>query len=311
MDLLAALCSKNKRVYLLHPLFDAFIEMKWKKTCVPYYFYLLWTLFYTFITTIHCLEQFSFLHESIPENFFKPFVTVILPILAAEKIFEIFMMIHIVLDYLKRTGGMSKKICWIVLLANFLRVIVWSLSHPTLLAMLIFFDFGCADVQEECYERRIVAAIMISSSSFHNLVVLSQIPSIGIHLMMIRRVMYSAVKFFLTFGVIFIAFCLVFHLLLPYTASFDTLGNAFIKVCAMLMGELDFTNSFVKNPEAGIVAKIFFFIFLVTMALVFMNLLLGIAVSDIHELERISKTNSIMIRIMNIEYTERFCLALR
>ena len=32
MDLLAALCSKNKRVYLLHPLFDAFIEMKWKKT---------------------------------------------------------------------------------------------------------------------------------------------------------------------------------------------------------------------------------------------------------------------------------------
>ena len=89
------------------------------------------------------------------------------------------------------------------------------------------------------------------------------------------------------------------------------IGLSFIKVCAMLMGELDFTNSFVKNPEAGIVAKIFFFIFLVTMALVFMNLLLGIAVSDIHELERISKTNSIMIRIMNIEYTERFCLALR
>ena len=79
----------------------------------------------------------------------------------------------------------------------------------------------------------------------------------------------------------------------------------------MQMKNVDFTNSFVKNPEAGLVAKLFFFIFLVTMALVFMNLLLGIAVSDIHELERISKTNSILIRIMNIEYNERICLALR
>ena len=52
----------------------------------------------------------------------------------------------------------------------------------------------------------------------------------------------------------------------------------------MLMGELDFTNSFIRNPEAGVVAKILFFMFVLTMALVFMNLLLGIAVSDINEL---------------------------
>ena len=77
------------------------------------------------------------------------------------------------------------------------------------------------------------------------------------------------------------------------------------------MGELDFTNSFIKNKEAGLVAKTFFFIFIMIMALVFMNLLLGIAVSDIHELERISKTQSVIIRCLTIEFIERVYLTVR
>ena len=105
----------------------------------------------------------------------------------------------------------------------------------------------------------------------------------------------SALGFFLTFGSIIISFCFVFHTLLPASDSFNRLDNSFVKVLAMLMGELDFTNSFVKNEEAGLAAKLFFLIFLVFMALVFMNLLLGIAVSDIHELERVSQSHAAII----------------
>ena len=79
----------------------------------------------------------------------------------------------------------------------------------------------------------------------------------------------------------------------------------------MLMGELDFTNSFVKNEEAGLAAKIFFLIFLVFMALVFMNLLLGIAVSDIHELERVSQSQSALINSYTIKGLEKFLMMIR
>ena len=58
----------------------------------------------------------------------------------------------------------------------------------------------------------------------------------------------------------------------------------------MLMGEFDFTANFINaGHDTPFIAKIFFLIFILIMALVFMNLLLGLAVSDIGELERISK----------------------
>ena len=126
-----------------------------------------------------------------------------------------------------------------------------------------------------------------------------------------RRVAVSALGFFLTFGIIIISFCFVFHTLLPASDSFNRLDNSFVKVLAMLMGELDFTNSFVKNEEAGLAAKIFFLIFLVFMALVFMNLLLGIAVSDIHELERVSQSHSAIINSYTIKGLEKFLMMIR
>ena len=132
---------------------------------------LVWTLFYTIFITLHCLEQFSFLHDNIPDNFFKPFVTVILPISVIEKFFELFMFITIATDYIKRTGVIdNNKFCWIFVMANFLRVILWSLSHPVLLALLLFYDFGCDGVKTDCYERRVVAALMISNASYLNLI---------------------------------------------------------------------------------------------------------------------------------------------
>ena len=59
----------------------------------------------------------------------------------------------------------------------------------------------------------------------------------------------------------------------------------------MLMGEFDFTANFINAKDTPFIAKIFFLIFILIMALVFMNLLLGLAVSDIGELERISKVD--------------------
>ena len=78
----------------------------------------------------------------------------------------------------------------------------------------------------------------------------------------------------------------------------------------MLMGELDFTNSFL-NSHANFVTKVFFVLFLISMALVFMNLLLGLAVSDIGELERISRVRRAVVEYHTVATMEKILMTLR
>ena len=306
MDVLVALCTNQKQVFLLHPLFDAFIQMKWAKTSIPYYIYLLYTFIYTFILICNALEQFPncILHGKVPGNFFIPFLKALFPISCVERLVSLFLYFNVVSGFLCRKNINLGGKCLTMIMFSFLKLIIWNIIHPLLLGIIIFKEI-------ESDEKRIITSCLIFLAGFFNLIVLSEIPSIGIHLMMIKRVLISATKFFLSFFIVLFSFCLVFHLLLPNTPSFTRLDDAFIKICAMLMSELDFTNSFARNPEAGFFAKTFFFIFLITMALVFMNLLLGIAVSDINELERISKTHSVIIRCLTIEYMEKIFLVFR
>ena len=88
-------------------------------------------------------------------------------------------------------------------------------------------------------------------------------------------------------------------------------NESIIKVLAMLMGELDFTANFVTNEDSGVVSKTFFVLFLIMMALVFMNLLLGLAVSDIDELERISKVRRAVLEFETISIMEKIIYLLR
>ena len=302
-NLVCALCANKKEVYVLHPLFDAFLKMKWSRISVPYYIYLLYTCIYTFLVIFNSLEQFSILHGRLPKDFFHPILTVFLPITCAEKVLALSLYIRVITNMF--CGNLKLNVIVLIMATwHFLKHTIYHLASPVMLGVLLFCKMEEGD-------KRIITAVMVFWTAVCNLQVLAEIPSVGIHIMMIRRVAFSALKFLASFSVILFSFCLVFHILLPTTPSFMKLDDSFIKICAMLMGELDFTNSFIKNKEAGLVAKTFFFIFIMIMALVFMNLLLGIAVSDIHELERISKTQSVIIRCLTIEFIERVYLTVR
>ena len=84
-----------------------------------------------------------------------------------------------------------------------------------------------------------------------------------------------------------------------------------IKVLPLLMGELDFTANFVLSPDASFISKTLFVLFIVSMALVFMNLLLGLAVSDIDELDRISKIRRAVVEFETISIMEKILCALK
>ena len=289
---------KRKASLLLHPLFDAFLRLKWEKVCFPFYFHLAWTFFYTFSVMLYSLQRFSLLQAIIPQvfencNLVESWIHIIFLESIIERLLGFCMAILVFADFLQNSGGNMGVSLKIAIAIRSIFMFVWHFSHPTLIGFLLFGEL-------EEWTARTVCSVLMFLTSLLNITTLAQLPTFGIHIFMIKRVGVSAVKFFLTFGIIFLSFCFVFHTLMPSSDNFSRLDTSFMKVLAMLMGELDFTNSFVKNVEAGVAAKIFFLIFLVMLVLVFMNLLLGIAVSDIHELERVSQSQSAIINSYSI-----------
>ena len=67
----------------------------------------------------------------------------------------------------------------------------------------------------------------------------------------------------------------------------------------MLMGEYEYVMNFVNDPNPSWVNKAIFVFFLVEMTVVLMNLVLGLAVADIDELQK----NSAVHRMIQETYT--------
>ena len=75
-----------------------------------------------------------------------------------------------------------------------------------------------------------------------------------------------------------------------------------IKVFTMLMGEYEYVLNFVNVEEPSWIAKLIFVLFLLDMSIVLMNLVLGLAVSDIEQLQK----NSAVRRMVQETYTVIF-----
>ena len=56
----------------------------------------------------------------------------------------------------------------------------------------------------------------------------------------------------------------------------------------MLLGEYNYKSNFIDPEESGFWAKLFFIVFVLDMSVVLMNLILGMAVSDIDALQKSS-----------------------
>jgi hypothetical protein len=78
----------------------------------------------------------------------------------------------------------------------------------------------------------------------------------------------------------------------------------------MLMGEYDFTDNFV-NPETFWLSKVIFVVFVVDMSVVLMNLVVGLAVSDVEAIRRDSNVQRLMHETFTVIYLEQVFIYLR
>ena len=289
MALFETVLDSNKDRFFTHPLFETFLHLKWMKIKHMFTFQVWLALIFQVVFLTYSLQQYSFLNTIVNEQAIH-YITMIFHIFIS-KACGIFSLVETILIWKFLING--KNHCKSEIAFSLLENMFLNVCYPVLMFIYLLHIF-------DAHTQRSLCALLIGLSSLYSMETLSKLPKIGIQTMMIKKVALSILSFFKGYGPVFFSFCVMFHILLHDNIAFASLENSFIKVMAMLMGEFDFTVNFIKDLDTPFIAKFIFLMFLVMMALVFMNLLLGLAVSDIDELEKVSKIRMQVVELKTI-----------
>ena len=115
---------------------------------------------------------------------------------------------------------------------------------------------------------------------------IGRLPLFGIYVQMFTTVAKNFFKFLAAYFCLLIAFALSFAVLFPNYQSFN--GNALVKVLVMMAGEIEYENFVYENGSALYpgTSHMMILFFVVLISIILMNLLVGLAVSDIQGLQK-------------------------
>ena len=153
---------------------------------------------------------------------------------------------------------------------------------------------------------RHIAALLIVLSWLMFLIYFGLHPSLNTKVFMFYSVASSFLKFLLWYVFVIIAFALSFYIMFhtDYEGSepndeypfFDNIGSCLTKSMAMFVGELEFSDiPFTNNP----ISTIMFIAFIFFIVVVLMNLLNGLAVSDITIIRDEAEVLSLKSQVQN------------
>ena len=133
-------------------------------------------------------------------------------------------------------------------------------------------------------ESVILPVLCIFLAWTNHLLYLKGLPVYGIYVTMFIKVCFSIIKLLVLFGVIFLAFILIFYLLHIDAAGFINTEDILMKVIIMMIGEFEFGEWLFKSPTDSKDAQtisyremiyIIFILFVLLVAVAFTNLLVS------------------------------------
>ncbi|CAL4068320.1 unnamed protein product, partial [Meganyctiphanes norvegica] len=158
----------------------------------------------------------------------------------------------------------------------------------------------------EAWEHHI-AALLILFSWVELLMLIGRFPIFGLYIQMFAQVTKNFGKFLLAYSCLINAFSLSFGVLFPTHKPLNALGIRLIKTIVMMTGEIEYDDWFfgddhkVKYP---VTSHLVFLFFLMFVTIILMNLLVGLAVSDIQGLQKSAGLDRLVLQtelIMNFE----------
>uniref|UniRef100_A0A8C4D721 Transient receptor potential cation channel, subfamily A, member 1b n=1 Tax=Dicentrarchus labrax TaxID=13489 RepID=A0A8C4D721_DICLA len=125
---------------------------------------------------------------------------------------------------------------------------------------------------------------------------------VGIYVVMFWEIMKTLVRIVMLFLYLMLAFGLAFHALMLNQKEFDSVPLSVIQTFVMMVGELNYQNNFLdaylKNElPFGLLTYFIFVNFVLLMPILLVNLMIGLAVGDIAEVQRNAALKRIAMQV--------------
>uniref|UniRef100_A0A669F7T9 Transient receptor potential cation channel, subfamily A, member 1b n=1 Tax=Oreochromis niloticus TaxID=8128 RepID=A0A669F7T9_ORENI len=147
-------------------------------------------------------------------------------------------------------------------------------------------------------------AIAVLNSWVGFLLYLQRFEGVGIYVVMFGEIMKTLVRIVLLFFYLMLAFSLAFHALIKLCSctTFNSVPLSVIQTFVMMVGELNYQNNFLDEYlnhrlPFGILTYFIFVVFVLFMPILLVNLMIGLAVGDIAEVQRNAALKRIAMQI--------------
>ena len=140
---------------------------------------------------------------------------------------------------------------------------------------------------------------------------IGKLPKIGKYVQMFKTVCWSVMEFLIAWIFLLLAFTFAFEILFPDYGNFDGFFSTFINLLIFMFGEINYNDLILPEGKTKAFSGIFFaipnlllllFIFLI--CIVLMNLLVGLAVSDIQTLSKSARLRRLVQQVDLINFME-------
>ncbi|XP_045195782.2 transient receptor potential cation channel subfamily A member 1 homolog [Mercenaria mercenaria] len=273
--------TKKRTELLDHPLVSALLKKKW--TSIGLIFYLLNIFLYVlylamltgFALDVKAPYKFTNVSTDVKQDrmslfaaFAKYSVIVLTAIELIIEICEMKLMFSCTMGYFKEKENILQLITYIL---SILFVI-----HPS----------GSTDTGYRPEWQWTCGTVSVFLAWINLLLLIQKFDWIGIYVVMLFRVGILFLKLFLVFSFLIVAFAITFHCLLQNQEPFSTFWISLVKTTEMMIGELDYTTIFLdEKVHYNAISHVFFYIFMLFMTIVAVNLMVGLAVDKIREFQ--------------------------
>ena len=158
-----------------------------------------------------------------------------------------------------------------------------------------------------------------------NMSMIGSIPSVGMNFQMLVTASFSFIKFAATLSSLLLGFAFSLSVFFPSEAAFENyfnFGAPLVKTLVMMTGELDYNNLYYRPNETitalnentnainvaaqslmfPVTAHIMLACFIIFVSIIMMNLLVGIAISDVQQIQKLGHLNLLVqqVKVMDL-----------
>ncbi|CAH2057024.1 unnamed protein product, partial [Iphiclides podalirius] len=285
---------------LVHPLVESFLYLKWK-ALLPF-FYTIIAFYSLFVTSLTIFIVSVFFYKDTKE---------MAPLWLNANIWGYIVYATILLILFQELLYMNVKSS-----RYFLQLETWvkfgSIGLATILPPAVMISSWLS-----AEWPRHVATLALLLSWLELMFLLSRFPNGGYYVLMFGKVASNVIRILLTFAFFIIGFALSFMIQFHSQMPFEGPWAALVKTMVMMTSEFDYVALFDEEHSKDlatslIVVRIVFIIFVILAAIVLMNLLVGVAVNDINDLEvlgnirRLAKQVEFLSTLDNLVYNKFF-----